>query len=229
MGLNKILPDKVFIAGVNFLIKRKFNVSIGRGSRVYLDSFFEGHNSVGNDCQVSQSYLGLASYIANSSIIRFAKIGRFCCIGDNVKIGVGTHPSKNFVSIHPAFYSTKKIIDFTFTDSQKFKEHLFIDPSEKYVVEIGSDVWIASNVLIVDGVKIGNGAIIAAGSVVTKDVPDYAVVGGVPAKFIRNRFSDEQISFLLKFKWWEKDLEWLKNNHEDFLNIEKLMAKYGTK
>ena len=89
---------------------------------------------------------------------------------------------------------------------------------------IGNDVWIANDVNIISGVRIGNGAVIAAGAVVTKDIPDYAIVGGVPAKLIRYRFDRVTIDRLLNSKWWDLSLEQLKgisslaNNVNEFLN-----------
>ena len=68
---------------------------------------------------------------------------------------------------------------------------------------IGNDVWIGYEALILAGVTIGNGAIIGARAVVTKDIPPYTIVGGVPAKAIRKRFSDEVIATLLELKWWD--------------------------
>ncbi len=90
------------------------------------------------------------------------------------------------------------------------------------MLKIGNDVWIGANVLILDGVTIGNGAIIAAGAVVTKDVPPYAVVGGVPAKIIKYRFNKEEIDFLEQLKWWEKDEKWLTEYGKYFNNVELL-------
>ena len=87
-------------------------------------------------------------------------------------------------------------------------------------------MWIGYNVTILGGVSIGDGAIVAAGAVVTKDVEPYTIVGGVPAKPLKKRFTDEQIEFLLGFKWWEKDREWIKENKDYFLNIENLMERY---
>jgi acetyltransferase-like isoleucine patch superfamily enzyme len=76
-------------------------------------------------------------------------------------------------------------------------------------------------VIIFDNVKIGNGAIIGANSLVNKDIPAYSINVGSPAKIIRYRFSDKVISDLEKFKWWEKDFKWLKENYLDFSNIVK--------
>ena len=85
-------------------------------------------------------------------------------------------------------------------------------------------MWIANDVNIISGVRIGNGAVIAAGAVVTKDIPDYAIVGGVPAKLVRYRFDRVTIDRLLNSKWWDLSLEQLKgisslaNNVNEFLN-----------
>lgn len=125
---------------------------------------------------------------------------------------MGIHPSNTFVSTHPVFFSNSKQIDLSFVNKNYFTEIL--------PIEIGNDVWIGANVIILDGVKIGNGAILGAGSVVIRDVPDYAIVGGVPAKVIKYRFDKNQIKFLLQDKWWEKDIKYLCKNFKYFHNIE---------
>ena len=79
------------------------------------------------------------------------------------------------------------------------------------------------------GVCIGNGAIVAAGSVVTKDVPDYSIVGGVPAKIIRYRYDEETIKFLLTTQWWNNTEEWFKENWKLLADIDKLKAYYNNK
>ena len=89
-------------------------------------------------------------------------------------------------------------------------------------VIIGEKAWLCEQSTIMPGVKIGNGAIIGANSVVTKDVPPYAIVGGVPAKVIRYRYDEETIRFLLDLKWWNKDVEWLRENWELLCDIDKL-------
>ena len=86
---------------------------------------------------------------------------------------------------------------------------------------MGNDVWIGAGAILLEGITVGDGAVVAAGAVVTKDVPAYTVAGGVPAKFIRNRFDESETEFLKDFKWWEKDDKWLKDNWELFSDIEK--------
>ena len=152
------------------------------------------------------------SYIGPRTQMNNANIGKFCSIGPDCRIGLGRHPSKIFVSTHPIFFSTRGQSQITFSDKNYFGE------SEK--IMIGNDVWIGSNSIILDGVKVHTGAILAAGSVVTKDVQPYAIVGGVPAKVIGYRFEAEQVNKLLKSKWWDKDIEYLKNNYHKFHNIQ---------
>jgi carbonic anhydrase/acetyltransferase-like protein (isoleucine patch superfamily) len=105
-------------------------------------------------------------------------------------------------------------------------DDIFKYKCEEERVIIGNDVWIGSHVLVKGGVKIGNGACVAAGSVVVKDVPPYAVVGGVPAKLIKYRFSQTIIDKLLELQWWNLSDEKLKNNISFFqteeITIEKI-------
>ena len=180
------------------------------------DVFCEGNN-VFNKNVVFRGKIGFGSYIGGDSNLN-AVIGRYCSISSNVKCVSGSHPSKTFVSTHPAFFSTKRQAGFTYVEEDLYREDIFID-NEKHLVKIGNDVWIGSNVLLLPGITIGDGAIIAAGAVVTKDVEPYAIVGGVPAKTIKKRFTDDEISFLLKFKWWDKPSVWLKQNHKLFADI----------
>lgn len=84
------------------------------------------------------------------------------------------------------------------------------------LVTIGNDVWIGTRVIIMGGVKIGNGAVIGAGAIVTKDVPDYAIAVGVPAKVVKYRFSPDIIEKLLELQWWNLSEEELKENIKEF-------------
>jgi acetyltransferase-like isoleucine patch superfamily enzyme len=178
---------------------------------------FENYNTIYKNSRLLHCKLGAFTYVAKESQIQYAEIGKFCSIGPGVKIGFGLHPSSEFVSSHPLFYSTSKQAQLVIAKENKFEEYK--------TTYIGNDVWIGSNSIIKDGIRIGNGALIGAGAVVTKDVPAYAIVGGVPAQLIRYRFSEEQISFLEKFQWWNKDLKWIKENRELFLDVGRFVRE----
>ena len=199
------------------ILKIKFinrKIKLCRNVNVGLSTFFEGYNRINQNTAFS-GRIGYASYIGpNCSIC--ADIGRYSCVANNVVTSSGKHPTKQWVSVHPAFYSTMKQCGFSYTNKNLFNE-------KTARVIIGNDVWIGSSVTILGGVVIGDGAIVAAGAVVTKDVEPYTIVGGVPAKVIRKRFSDEQIDFLLKTKWWEKDTAWIKENAYMFEYIDKFI------
>lgn len=139
--------------------------------------------------------VGKYSRVGFQTKITNATIGNFTAIGAESIIGLGQHPT-NFLTSHSIFY--KKGNWGWHDDWVKYPEG-FVESS---VITIGNDVWIGRRTMIMDGVSIGDGAIIAGGAVVTKDVPPYAIVGGVPAKVIKYRFSEEMIKRLEEIKWW---------------------------
>lgn len=157
------------------------------------------------------------TYVAQRSNISYSNIGKFCSLGHDIKCGLAFHPNKIFVSTHPIFYSLIKQSQITFADKNYFEEYKQIN--------IGNDVWIGANVTIVGKIEIGDGAIVATGSIVTKDIPPYAIVAGVPAKIVRYRFNEDEIKFLLNLKWWDFEINWIKANYKLFHDIKLLKAK----
>jgi acetyltransferase-like isoleucine patch superfamily enzyme len=155
--------------------------------------------------------LGDYTYVSQDCLLDNVSVGKFCSIGPYTRMGLGLHPAGAFVSTHPAFYSMRAQAGIHFADKEYF--------TEKAPIEIGHDVWIGANVIIKDGVKIGHGAVIAAGAVVSADVSPYAIVGGVPAKVIRSRFTEDVIAKLLAASWWDKDPEWLRKHYKSFHDV----------
>ena len=137
---------------------------------------------------------GKYTYISRDSEIwtKDTEIGNFCSLSDGIHIGLPQQPTKYFSTSSYLFNPLLNFID------KETKIHNKIKP-----VIIENDVWIGAGAVIMQGVKIGNGAIVGAGAVVTKDIPPYAIVVGVPAKIIKYRFNEETIKELLELKWWD--------------------------
>ncbi len=139
------------------------------------------------------SYMSDTAFISEQTII-----GKYCSIAHNIFIAPSNHPLDR-ISTHPFTYCENHEVYGTLITP---KENVIPSPQNTVPAIIGNDVWIGSGSIVLDGIKIGDGAVIAAGSVVTKDVPPYAIVAGVPAKIIKYRFSKEIIDQLLELKWW---------------------------
>ena len=205
------LFESVISADLNNGYNKKFpNVSFLGNNKVDDVSTFEGANVLLQGASVSKSRIGRYTYIGENTRINLAIVGRFCSIASECLIGTGQHPSRGHISTYPGFFSPKNSGCMkSFVNENLFNE-------EFLPIVIGNDVWIGARAVIQDGVTIGDGAIIGSGAVVTKDVTPYSVVGGVPAKEIRKRFSDESIAILLDFQWWDRDEAWLTQNGKLF-------------
>lgn len=127
-------------------------------------------------------------------------IGKFCSLAKGVKIMLGGNHRTDWISTYPF---SGRSLQQTFPEARDILGH----PSSKGDILIGNDVWIAEDATIMSGTSIGDGAVIAAGAVVTKSVKPYEIVGGNPAKHINFRFSDDIIALLLEIKWWDWDID----------------------
>jgi len=184
-----------------------------------MHSQFEGMNRLYGNV-IFDGYMGRGSYIAERSIIK-GKIGRYTSIASCCTVIQGVHPyTYPYVSTSPVFFSLLKQNGYTFAETQILAEYKYAE--SKYPVTIGNDCWIGYGSKIIGGVKIGDGAVVLAGAVVVKDVPPYAIVGGVPAKVLRYRYLEKDITYLLNIRWWDRDIEWLRDHSYLFLDIDKL-------
>jgi acetyltransferase-like isoleucine patch superfamily enzyme len=208
----------LFILFHQFYFKLKTqNLKIGKNTMIYRSCKLGSYVSFGSNTNLSNASIDSYTYFGSFCSVHYAEIGKFCSVGSNVKIGLSNHPTEIFVSTSPYFYLP------ALNGNQTFVDKTFYNPNKQII--IGNDVFIGANVLINDGVTIGDGAVIAAGAVVVKDVAPYSLVGGVPAKEIKKRFTDSEIEGLLKLKWWDKDINWIKSNVYKFHNIDEILKE----
>ncbi|MBX6953362.1 CatB-related O-acetyltransferase [Providencia rettgeri] len=214
-----LIENKIFLRQggqskkVDGIYSRRNFILFDRGEKIRIigDVFVEEYSMMPfrSFCSVG-AFSEPACYFSNDVVI-----GRYCSISSGVKVMGGQHPYDRFTTSRLTY---KK----EFEDIAKSQgDHWDVKPYNTNIGApvIGNDVWIADDVVIKGNIKIGDGAVIAANSVVTKDVPPYAIVAGVPAKVIKYRFPEEVIIKLLKLKWWDyKFTDLPDNSHCDDMN-----------
>lgn len=151
--------------------------------------------------------LGRHSYTGQNTVIMHTEIGAFCSISWSISIGPANH-SYERISTHSFLYNE---VDGLRPEGEEAPYDRFAEKCK-----VGNDVWIGTGAVILRGVEIGDGAIVASGAVVTKDVPPYAIVAGVPAKIVKYRFSQEIIDKLRKIRWWEQGDAFVRENYSYF-------------
>ena len=224
-----LLQIKQFLIRIRCRIRYGNTVIISYSATVSAKTSFEEMSQI-HSHSVFHGILGMGSYIGSYSRLS-ANIGRFTSISNYVVCNSGVHSYQTpFATTSPCFFSLnpkKSQCGSTFATEQLFEEQRQINPKQGIAVEIGNDVWIGEGAFLVGGITISNGAVVLAHAVVTKDVPPYAIVGGVPAKVLRYRYDKETIEFLLKVKWWNNSIDWFKQHWRLLSDIEKLKEHYN--
>ena len=184
------------------------------------DSRFGRWCEVGARSRVAESRFGDYAYVANDSDIMHTEVGPFCSIAAQVRINPGNHPLQRVALNHFTYRSSAYGLGED--------DAAFFAWRREHKVVLGPDVWIGHGAVILPGVTIGTGAAIGAGAVVSKDVPDFAIVVGVPGRVLRYRFTPEVIAALHRIAWWNWPHERLGEAMADFrhLGAEAFCAKY---
>jgi acetyltransferase-like isoleucine patch superfamily enzyme len=207
MSLLKTTPDSFFYLFNYFKYKVLYRDRCVSPRSFLIDVKLGKKNSIAGGNVLTHCEIGDYTYIGGSdgggitSHFYETVIGKYCSIAHNIEILSIKHRS-DFVTTFP-FYSRRE--SFCYNPDKK-EDQIYNS------TKIGNDVWIGANVVIIGGVTVGDGAVIGAGSVVTKDVEPYSIVAGNPAKLIRKRFADDQISKLLEIRWWNWSEEKIKDN-----------------
>ncbi len=187
------------------------------------------------NCKVGRYTYGYQGLFAEFTLV--GEIGRFCSINSSAKV-VNNHPI-DMVTTHPILdipfdctpeeHGIKKSMCDTYGEyHENALDYYGYDSTirNNAPIRIGNDVWIGANVILTPGICVGNGAVLAAGAVVTKDVPPYAIVGGVPAKVIRYRFTEAEIEKFERIAWWDWELAKIYENLELFYQPTEFLRKF---
>jgi phosphonate metabolism protein (transferase hexapeptide repeat family) len=183
------------------------------GSATVTDTVLGRYCEVKERVLIRSSELGDYSYVERHSELIYTTTGKFCAIAADVRLNALNHPvervSQHKFTYRPNEYFTGKKLDKAFRDSRL---------NEGRVV-LGHDVWVGHGAIVLPGVTVGTGAVIGAGAVVTRDVEPYAMVAGVPARFMRWRFAPETRQRLIKLAWWDWSHDRLAGAVEDMQTL----------
>lgn len=180
------------------------------------------YTEVSERCRLDEVVMGDYSYIMQDGSVWCAQIGKFANIAAAVRINATNHPTWR-ATLHHFTYRAADYFDGAEND------HDFFEWRRENRVTIGHDVWIGHGATVLPGVTVGNGAVIGAGAVVSKDVAAYTIVGGVPARLIRERFAPETAARMENLSWWDWDHDRLFAALADFraLEAQEFVEKYS--
>lgn len=177
------------------------------------------YTEIGEFCEMIDSSMDDYSYVSAHSAIIYSILGKFVNIASSVRLNPGFHPMER-PSQHHFTYRPQRY-GFAENDDKSFFHWRSIQR-----VQVGHDAWLGHGCTVMPGVRIGNGAVVGSGSVVTRDVPAYGIVGGVPAKIIRYRFNRDIGEALDRIAWWDWPHELIRERLKDFSDLRAFICRY---
>jgi hypothetical protein len=184
------------------------------------DSVLGPWTAIGPNCSISESTFGDYSYCAGDVSIIYSEVGKFCSFASHVRLNPGNHPMDRVTQHH----MTYRRAQYGFGE---LDDEAFFDWRRADKVTVGHDVWLGHGVLLMPGVSVATGAVIGAGAVVTRDIAPYTIAVGVPARPLRQRFTNEVVEKLMQIAWWDWPREVLEERLDELCDLPAFLEKYG--